>query len=320
MSTETTSEKTGFIHEAAFYDSDGALLDVVIPFLEEAVQAGEPAVAALDERSSGLVRAALREQSAVLFFDGSAQHRRPASTITAYQQLFVEQVALGARQIRVVGSVPQPATRAPWGWWARYESAINRLYEDFPVWGICPYDTRITPDHVLDEVAQTHPFLASAGRHSPNAMFEQPETFLTRARGTSPDPLEMTPPVVELVDPSPVAARQAARDTARLADLERVDVDDLVLVVNEAVTNGICHGTGPMRARFWAGRARIVVTVSDQGHGPTDPFVGLVPSPNSDSAGMGLWLAHQLCNHVTFESGADGYTLRLVLGDPHLDF
>jgi hypothetical protein len=34
---------------------------------------------------------------------------------------------------------------------------------------------------------------------------------------------------------------------------------------------------------------------------------------------MGLWLAHQLCNHVTFETNAHGYTLRLVLGDPHVD-
>jgi hypothetical protein len=65
-------------------------------------------------------------------------------------------------------------------------------------------------------------------------MFVRPETFLTRARPASPDPLEQTPRTVELVDPSPVAARQAARDTARLADLEGVDVDDLVLVVMES--------------------------------------------------------------------------------------
>ena len=319
MSTDTISQTTGFIHEAAFYDSDGGLLDIVIPFLEEAVEAGEPAVAALDERGNGLVRAALREQSGVLFVDGLAQHERPANTITAYRELFSDQVALGARQIRVVGSVPQPATRAPWEWWARYEAAINRLYEDFPVWGICPYDTRVTPERVLDEVAQTHPFLASEGLHVPNPMFELPEAFLTRARRTSPDPLEQTSPTVELVDPSPATARQAARDTAHVAHLDRVDVDDLVLVVNEAVTNGICHGTTPIHVRLWAGPDRIVVAVSDQGQGPTDPFVGLVPSQNSESAGMGLWLAHQLCSHVTFETGAHGYTLRLVLGDPHLD-
>lgn len=317
MSTDT-SERTGFIHEAAFYDSDDVFLEVVIPFLEQAVRAGEPAVAALDERCNRLVRDALGVQSGVLFVDGSTQHRRPANTVTAYRELFSEQVALGARQIRVVGSVPQPATLAPWEWWARYEAAINRLYEDFPVWGICPYDTRITPERVLDEVSQTHPFFASGGQHVPNARFESPEKFLASARRASPDPLEQTPPTVDLVDPSPVAARRAARDTARLAGLEQVDADDLVLVVNEAITNGICHGTRPIRARFWAGGARIVVTVSDQGQGPTDPFVGLVPSPSSESAGLGLWLAHQLCNHVSFETGAHGYTLRLVLGDPHL--
>lgn len=319
MSTHAATGPTGFIHEAAFYDSDGGLLEIVIPFLEEALLAGDPAVAALDEPGNDLIRAALREPSRVLFVDGSAQHKRPAKTIQAYRDLFSEQVAFGARQIRVVGNIPHPGARAPWDWWARYEAAINRLYEEFPVWGICPYDTRITPERVLDEVIRTHPFLARSGLHVSNPTFEDPETFLTRARRPSPDPLEQTAPTVELVDPTPATAREAAHDTARVANLERVDVDDLVLVVNEAVTNGICHGTSPIRARLWAGPDRIVVTVTDHGPGPTDPFVGLVPSSNSKSAGLGLWMAHQLCNHVTFETGPHGYTLRLVLGEPHLD-
>ena len=130
MSTAAVSGNTSFIHEAAFYDLTAGL-EVVIPFLEEAVEAGEPAVAALDERGNGLVRAALGEPSSVLFVDGYAQHTRPANTVKSYQELFTEQVALGARQIRVVGNVPQPGVRAPWGWWARYEAAINRLYEGF---------------------------------------------------------------------------------------------------------------------------------------------------------------------------------------------
>ena len=145
----------------------------MIPFLEEAVEAGEPAVAALDERGNGLVRAALGEPSSVLFVDGYAQHRATRQ----HRQVLPENCSpsrshSGARQIRVVGNVPQPGVRAPWGWWARYEAAINRLYEGFPVWGICPYDTRITPERVLDEVTQTHPFLAKDGLHVPNPRFE----------------------------------------------------------------------------------------------------------------------------------------------------
>ena len=319
MSTDTATENAGFVHEAACYESDGELLEVVIPFLEEAVQAGQPTVAALDERGNDLVRAALREPSRVLFIDSNAQRTGPANTVRAYRELFSELVAGGARQIRIVGNVPHPGTRAPWDWWARYEAAINRLYDEFPVWGICPYDTRITPERVLDEVTRTHPFLASAGLHVPNPTFESPETFLAHARRPSPDPLEQTPPTVELIDPSPATARQAAHDTARVAHLERVDVDDLVLVVNEAVTNGICHGTSPIHARLWAGPDRILITVTDQGPGPRDPFVGLIPTSNSNSAGLGLWMTHQLCSHVTFDTGGHGYTLRLVLGDPHVD-
>ena len=157
----------------------------MIPFLEEAVEAGEPAVAALDERGNGLVRAALGEPSSVLFVDGYAQ-RDPPTPSSPTRNCSPSRSHSGARQIRVVGNVPQPGVRAPWGWWARYEAAINRLYEGFPVWGICPYDTRITPERVLDEVTQTHPFLAKDGLHVPNPRFESPETFLARARRPRP--------------------------------------------------------------------------------------------------------------------------------------
>jgi anti-sigma regulatory factor (Ser/Thr protein kinase) len=319
MSMDTATADTRFIHEATFYDSDGALLEMVVSFLEEALQAGEPAVAALDQRGNDLIRAALGERPGLLFVDGYAQYQRPANTVQAFRELFAELSALGAPRIRVVGNVPHPGAHAPWDWWARYEAAINRLYQELPVWGLCPYDTRITPERVLDEVMRTHPFLASPGLHVPNPKFESPETFLADGRRPSPDPLEQTPPTLALVDPSPAMARQAAHDTARVAGLDRVDVDDLVVVVNEAVTNAICHGTKPIRARLWAGPDRILVTVSDQGQGPKNPFVGLVPSSSSDSAGLGLWIAHQLCDHVTFETGAHGFTLRLVLGEPHLD-
>ena len=63
---------------------------------------------------------------------------------------------------RVASEVPHPGVGAPWDGWARYEAAINRAYAEFPLWGLCAYDTRITPGAVLDDVARTHPHLATA--------------------------------------------------------------------------------------------------------------------------------------------------------------
>lgn len=81
----------------------------------------------------------------------------------------------GAPRVRVVGQVPDPATGARWDGWVRYEAAVNQLYAPFDVWGLCPYDTRSTPGHVLADVERTHAHLAEPdGRHRPNPRYTPP--------------------------------------------------------------------------------------------------------------------------------------------------
>jgi anti-sigma regulatory factor (Ser/Thr protein kinase) len=86
-------------------------------------------------------------------------------------------------------------------------------------------------------------------------------------------------------------------DVARTTDLGGIEVDDLACAVSEAVTNGICHGRPPIRVRLWAAPNRVVAAVTDQGDGPTNPFVGLLPTTGTSSTGLSLWLAHQMSLH-----------------------
>jgi hypothetical protein len=76
------------------------------------------------------------------------------------------------------------------------------------------------------------------------------------------------------------------------------DVGDLVLAVSEAVANAYRHGRPEVRLRIWRGDDRIVVTVTDSGAGPKDPFAGLMPMGDGADGGLGLWLVHQTCSHV----------------------
>jgi anti-sigma regulatory factor (Ser/Thr protein kinase) len=69
--------------------------------------------------------------------------------------------------------------------------------------------------------------------------------------------------------------------------------------------------------RAWAAPGRVVVAVSDAGPGPADPLVGLVaPPPGTRTSGLGLWIAHELCEAVALSVTADGFTVRLVAGAP----
>ncbi|HYZ38289.1 MAG TPA: anti-sigma factor RsbA family regulatory protein [Pseudonocardiaceae bacterium] len=304
------------LHEAAFYECDDEFLDLVIPFVQGGLDASQPTVVALDDNRSELVRSAIRASPDLTFVP--EQYDRPATVLKSVNKLLTEYLSQGARQIRIVGEVPHPGVGVPWDWWARYEATVNHAFAEFPLWALCPYDRRITSDEVLDDVARTHPYLVTPdGRHVVNDRYTDPAVFLTQPRSPRADPLEAAPPVIDLLNPTAAAARRAVVAAAHATALRDDEVADLVIAVSEVVTNAACHGGPPARLRLWSDRDRIVVAVSDQGHGPSDPFAGLLPAAKAPSGGLGLWLAHQLVNLVTFDRYDDGFTVRLVAGNPY---
>jgi anti-sigma regulatory factor (Ser/Thr protein kinase) len=349
MRMDARTGRCGYRHEAVLYDSDEEFLGVVVPFLREGAALGEPCLVALGASTTGLVRAAVGDTTGLRFLDD--RYDRPASVIRSNRTLFAAQVADGASRIRVASEVPHPGVGAPWEGWARYEAAVNHAYAEFPLWGLCAYDTRITPGPVLDDVARTHPYLAAADGPRINPRYQDPAAFLTQRPPSRGDPVETaSPPMIDLMDPTPAAARNAAytagmsrpdpvrphtvrhdpiapgapqveapQPTAPWGEtpqLDATDVEHLVFAVSEAVTNALIHGRPPVRFRLWTAPDRIVATVTDRGNGPPDPFAGLLPITDTCSAGLGLWLTHQLCSHVILDTTDEGFTIRLVVRTP----
>jgi anti-sigma regulatory factor (Ser/Thr protein kinase) len=312
-------------HEALIYGSDEELATAVVPFLRAGLAAGEPTLVVASPGHTALLRAAMPEAGEVVFLEGAASYPRPSGTISAYREMLSGYVAAGASRIRIAGELPRALFGATWWWWSRYEAAINHVYADFPLWNVCAYDTRTTPRHVLDDVRATHPLLVTAGGgHRRNECYRPRDEFLS-GHAVTPDPLEATPPVIELAGEPAVTARHAVWDAEHAGLLPAaVDTEAVVLVVNEAVTNGIRHGQGPVRLRLWAGPERVALAVSDHGTGPPDPLAGLLPTshplagePSAHSpGGQGLWVIHELSELVTLDTAAGGYTLRATLGTP----
>ncbi|MHA6793609.1 anti-sigma factor RsbA family regulatory protein [Pseudonocardia bannensis] len=230
--------------------------------------------------------------------------------------LLADHTARGAAQIRVVGDVPHPGSGVSWEEWARYEAAVHHAFDDFPIWGMCPYDTRTAPPEVLADVQRTHPRIVTAdGEHLINPDFEDPVGFLG-TRPTMPFPVEPGPPVLDLADPTPSGARRAVRDVAAASLLTPDQVDDLVIAASEAVNNAMRHGAPPIRLRVWNCGRRVVAAVTDAGGGPKDPYAGLLPAKESATAGLRLWMTHQICNEVTVHREDEGFTIRMVVGKP----
>jgi anti-sigma regulatory factor (Ser/Thr protein kinase) len=303
----------GHVHQALFYESDDEFLNAVVPFVEDGLKAAEPTLVALNARVAELLRDAVGH-SDLVFLGVRTRRHDPASTIRNDREMLAAHLASGARHVRLVGETPYPGHGSPWDWWARYEAAINHVYAEFPVWNVCPYDTRTAPAPVLEDVMRTHPWLvAQDGAQVTNPHYEDPRRFLLARPPAPPDPVEATSaPLFELVDPTPREARGAARACGELLAADAVDVDDVVMCINEVVTNALVYGRAPVRLRLWCAADRIVATVADRGAGPPDPFVGLLPAVSRRSAGLGLWMAHQLCSHITFDRAGDAFTIRLV--------
>jgi anti-sigma regulatory factor (Ser/Thr protein kinase) len=310
----------GYFHETAFYGSDEEFVSLVAPFVLEGVAAGEPTLVACGEINEKLLRGALGHAAAgITYVPADDQYARPTSAIKRYREVFADLTASGARQIRVIGDVPHPGVGVPWDSWARYEAVVNHAFEDFPLWGLCPYDTRTTPAAVLADVARTHPRITTAdGHHLVNTRFLEPSGFLTTRPGPPPDVLEARSPLVELLNPEPVEVRRVVREAVAGTTLTEDEAEDLVFAASEAVTNGLSHGRPPVRFRLWADRRHVVLTVTDQGSGPTDPSVGLLPTTRTATAGLGLWLTYQTCSYVTLARDDEGFTVRVVAGPPLL--
>ncbi|SMC54933.1 sensor histidine kinase [Lentzea albidocapillata] len=301
---------TGFFHETAFYGTDDDFLAHAVPFLEDGLRAGEPSVVACSEQNTELLRGTLG-RTGVIFRPGTGQYSRPSEAIANYLDLFREYTAGGAQQMRVIGQVPHPGTGARWDWWARYEAAVNQAYAEFPVWGLCPYDTRTTPADVLADVVSTHPNIATApGTHEANPGYRAG----LASSPPLPDVLEEGVPLVELVDPAAGTVREAVGNAIDGMDLDEEAAHDAVYAASEIVTNGLTHGVAPVRFRLWADGARVVLAVTDHGPGPSDPTAGLVPTTETRSAGLGLWILHRTCDYVSMGRDADGFTVRVSVG------
>ncbi len=298
---------------ATFYGSDDELLAVAVPFVQQGVEAGEPTLLSLSEATTALVRERIGDSRGVTFLDHRGRHDKPAAVLHAAIERFSRHVADGARQIRTVSETPHDGHGARWDWWARYEATLNHAFAGFPLWNLCSYDVRIASGDVVADVLRTHPSLATAdSEHQVNPRYLDPVQFLAQRGPGDPDALEATPPLVDELDPTPARARAVTRDVARVTLLERSETDDMVMAVSEAVTNAGAHGRPPVRLRVWAAADRIVATVDDRGEGPADPFIGLLPTTDTRTGGMGLWLAHQMCGHVRMDRTPRGFTVALV--------
>jgi anti-sigma regulatory factor (Ser/Thr protein kinase) len=87
-----------------------------------------------------------------------------------------------------------------------------------------------------------------------------------------------------------------------------------VLAVNEVITNVVLHGGGQGRLVLRVDGGAAHCAVSDAGPGiPAHLRSAPVAPDTSEVGGRGIWLAYQLCDEVTMDSGEVGTTIGLQI-------
>jgi anti-sigma regulatory factor (Ser/Thr protein kinase) len=305
----------GYIHDALLYDSVDELTGAAVPFLQEGLAAGDAAVIAAGARTVGVLAEALDEDPRVHVLERSDVYSaRTPTAITAFRRLAERCLAEGISRVRVVGEVDFGPTERDWLEWQRYEAVINVALADWPLWGLCVFDTQRLPEQVLTSTLRTHPNLATPQSRGSNPLFGDPVRYL-RSLPVPPEPLENTPPRLAALDVKDfIGLRHAVATELATTDAPREVLEDFLIAVDEVTANAVRHGHPPVDVALWISSDRLVSTVSDGGRGWDDPFAGYAPAHGEDLSrgGMGLWLARQLCDHLDITHHEDGVTVRLT--------
>jgi anti-sigma regulatory factor (Ser/Thr protein kinase) len=104
----------------------------------------------------------------------------------------------------------------------------------------------------------------------------------------------------------PSVRRFAAEFGAR-AGLASGQLSDFVLAVSEAAASAVSHGPATARLRLWNTGARVLCEIRGEGMLPAQS-PGIASQTDTEKLRRGL--LRQVCDHVCFESGPDGMTVR----------
>src|SRR3954454_3886380 len=237
MTSTAAAGQRGFRHELLLHRSTQELVEFVVPMVREGVAAQEPTLLLVRPDTAEAVLQQVGTSPYLTVQPALAQPGRPAQHVRAAPLML-------ASYARVVHQEPV-IPRSQWPEWRRLEAVLNLALSHHDTWAVCAYDRGTLTDEMVADLHATHPLIAQDGSDQPNDRYQHPVDFLKRHRNSPRDPVECTAPAVELAAPSPAIARATVAGFARRQRLPPAEIDNLVFVTNEAVSNALVHGLPP---------------------------------------------------------------------------
>ena len=309
-STSLDAEPSG-MHVALIYHGIDEYVDAVSAHVREGLADGDRVLVVTSTPKKTRLQEALGPDADRVEFADSEEAYRPQLRATRAILNFV--AAGGDRRTRIVAEQNLGRRNQIERFdYQRMEAAANVVYRDQPVSVLCPYDASSLGDALIRSCRETHPQLLVDQRLEPNPAYVEPRRYIADSVGIGEPPADAESVACE-ESAALVSARRFVREQAEAAGLPEATIIDLVLAVNEAVTNALTHGLPPRRIACYVEGRALICQVHDAGTGLEDPLAGF--SPHGDDVGTtghGLWLARQLVDSVQVTSGPTGTRVCLV--------
>ena len=299
-----------FVHQAVVYDTPQALVEVIGPIVQAALDRGESPIIVLDTDNADALRDALVDASRLEVADPGAVYTRPWHTFASYVGTVLAKAAAG-EPILVVGEPPFATCDADDAAdWLRVESALNTALDGIAGLMICPYRRETAGDAVMLEMARVHPQLREEGGSHASADYVEPMAYLDEAR-TAVLPELGVPDVEMLFDVSTLYdLRRAVSFDVELAGLDPERVPEFAVAVNEVAANSVKHGGGGGTLRLWTLDHDVVCEIEDSGTLGGSPLGMLPPDPDTPT-GRGLWIARQFSDSLAIVARPGGTVARM---------
>lgn len=292
---------TGLQHVHVLHRGPDDLVDRVAADASAGIESGEAVLVCLPPPEWDLVARRLGPvASQVTYQPGADRYARPVAAMSVLADFVDGALTEGRPGVRSIGAIPYTGTRADSAW-VRYEAAVNAVFRDVPLRAVCLADAERTPAAALDALVHVHD--DDDGRPPPlEAQLRYLRTLPTTAAvPTGAADVDLTGHV------TPGMVRRATA-AVLVGELDEDELADVNLVVSELVANAQLYASGCRRARVWLDGTHVTAAVSDDGGGPDDVAAGLRPAGLA-LGGRGLWIVHQLCESVDFETTASGHTV-----------
>jgi anti-sigma regulatory factor (Ser/Thr protein kinase) len=314
--TRAGGADTRFRHEALLYNGVNDFVVTAAPFILDGIRADEPVLVVVGREKIDLLREALgSDADRVDFRDMDGVGANPARIIPAWYD-FVAECGMEGRHVRGIGE-PISNQRSPEALveCQRHESLLNLAFNDASAWWLlCPYDTSILNDSVIEEALRSHPWVQEGATHRPSDIYLDVEAISRPFDVPLPEPRvrpwEMVFALDDLADLRVAIARIASEH-----GFDRARAEDLVVAVNEVAINSLRHGGGDGVLRVWPEGNMLTCEIRDRGR-IDQPLVGRRRPQVGQEGGFGVWLVHQLCDLVQMRQFPNGSVVRMHMSIP----